>query len=117
MHGPAAGGTSLLVPTLRCLHKMARMATAGPAPLDEEDDADDAGGDGVAVADGADVRLSRSAPPPPPAQVAGLPLVARPRLSAADVEVLREYLATRRQKLMHSALRLSLHRLVCGRWC
>lgn len=42
-----------------------------------------------------------------PEQVAGMPLVDRPRLSAEDVEVLREYLVTRRQKLARSALRLS----------
>jgi hypothetical protein len=42
----------------------------------------------------------------PPEQVAGLPLVDRPRLSAEDVEFLREYLGTRRQKVAHSRLRL-----------
>jgi len=42
----------------------------------------------------------------PPEQVAGLPLVDRPRMSAEDVEILREYLGTRRQKLARSGLRL-----------
>jgi hypothetical protein len=42
----------------------------------------------------------------PPQHVAGLPLVARPPLSADDVEVLREYLLSRRTKLSRSRLRL-----------
>ena len=41
-----------------------------------------------------------------PEQVAGLPLVDRPPLSAEDVDVLREYLLTRRQKCSRSRLRL-----------
>jgi hypothetical protein len=42
-----------------------------------------------------------------PQEVAGLPLVDRPPMSAEDVEVLREYLGSRRQKLARSGLRLS----------
>ena len=41
-----------------------------------------------------------------PEQVAGLPLVDRPPMSAEDVEVLREYLLTRRQKVARSRMRL-----------
>ena len=41
-----------------------------------------------------------------PEQLAGLRLVDRPPLSAEDLELLREYLQTRRQKLSRSRLRL-----------
>jgi membrane protein YdbS with pleckstrin-like domain len=71
---------------------MARMARAGTASLDEDDDAGDTVGHASVIA--------------PLEQVAGLPLVDRPRLSPEDVEVLREYLSTRRQKLARSRLRL-----------
>ena len=52
-----------------------------------------------------DCRWSTDAPAPPE-QVAGLPLVDRPRLSAEDVDFLRDYLGTRRQKSARSRLRL-----------
>ena len=107
MHGLAAAGTSLLVRAPKWLHKMARMATAGPAPLDEDEDGDVAGAGGVDdlahPAGAAEGRRNRSAPPE---HVAGLPLVDRPRLSAEDVDFLRQYLGTRRQKLANSRLRL-----------
>ena len=71
-------------------HKMARMARAETAPLDDDDD------------DGSSSWTMAA----PPEQVAGLPLVDRPRMSAEDVEILREYLGTRREKLSRSRLRL-----------
>ena len=108
MHGLAAAGTSLLVRASEWLHKMARMATAGPAPLEEDDDDGDAAGavrvgDRAHPADAAEHHWDGSAPLE---QIAGLPLVDRPRLSAEDVEFLRQYLGTRRQKLSNSRLRL-----------
>jgi len=96
---------------------MARMVRDGA--VSSEDDDDHAGL--VAPQDADDdshrAELAQSAKIPkrakaaaaaasPPQHVAGLPLVARPPLSADDVEVLREYLLSRQTKLSRSRLRL-----------
>jgi len=83
---------------------MARMVRAVSAE-DDEDGAHGWAADAAHAPQAADAAHGEAADATPQ-QIAGLRLVDRPPLSAEDIEVLREYLLTRRTKLSRSRLRL-----------